>query len=160
MSMCRVFSCIVAKGVLLWPVHSLGKTLLAFALLHFVLQGQTCLLFQVSLDFYFCIPVPYDEKDIFFGCSLQKVLYVFIESFNFSFFSITGQGIDLDYCDIEKFALEMTRDHSAIFEIASKYCILDSFVDYDGYSISSKGFSPTVVHIMVIQVKFTHSSPS
>ena len=51
MSMCRVFSCVVAKGFLLWPVHSLGKTLLAFALLHFVLQGQTCLLIQVSLDF-------------------------------------------------------------------------------------------------------------
>ena len=27
------------------------KTLLAFALLHFVLQGQTCLFLQVSLDF-------------------------------------------------------------------------------------------------------------
>ena len=26
---------------------------------------------------------------------------VFIELFNFSFFSITGWGIDLDYCDIE-----------------------------------------------------------
>ena len=33
----------------------------------------------------------------------------------------------------------MNRDHSVIFEIASKYWILDSFVDYDGYSISSKG---------------------
>ena len=31
--------------------------------------------------------------------------------------------IDLDYCDIEWFALEMNRDHSVIFEIASKYCI-------------------------------------
>ena len=31
---------------------------------------------------------------------------VFIKLFNFSFFSITGQGIDLDYCDIEWFALE------------------------------------------------------
>ena len=30
------------------------------------------------------------------------------------------------------------------------YCISDSFVDYDGYSISSKGFLPTVVDIMVI----------
>ena len=57
---------------------------------------------------------------------------------------------DLDYCDIEWFALEMNRDHSVIFEIASKYCLLDSFVDYDGYSISSKGFLPTVVDIMVI----------
>ena len=49
-----------------------------------------------------------------------KVLYVFIEPFNFSFFSVTGWGIDLDYCDIEWFALEMNRDHSVVFEIASK----------------------------------------
>ena len=63
-------------------------------------------------------------------------------------FSITGQGIDLDYCNTEWFALEMNRDHSVIFEIASKYRILDSFVDYDGYSISSSGFLPTVVDIM------------
>ena len=40
--------------------------------------------------------------------------------------------IDLDYCDIEWFALEMKRDHSVVFEIASKYCISDSFVDHDG----------------------------
>ena len=53
----------------------------------------------------------------------------------------------------------MNRVHSVVFKIASKYCILDSFVDYDGYSISSKWFLPTVVDIMVIWVKFTHSSP-
>ena len=52
----------------------------------------------------------------------------------------------------------MDRDHSFGFEIASKYCISDSFVDHDGYSISCKGFLPTVVDIMVIWVKFTHSS--
>ena len=28
------------------------------------------------------------------------------EPFNFSFFSITGRGVDLDYHDIEWFALE------------------------------------------------------
>jgi len=56
----------------------------------------------------------------------------------------------LDYRDIEWFALETNRDHSVIFEIASKYCISGSFVDHDGYSISSKGFLPTVVDIMVI----------
>ena len=54
-------------------------------------------------------------------------------------FSITGQGTDLDYCDIQWFALETNRDHSVVFETAPKYCILDSFVDYDSYSISSKG---------------------
>ena len=66
------------------------------------------------------------------------------------FFSITGQGIALDYCDGEWFALEMNREHSVVFEIASKYYISDSCVDYDGYSISSKGFLPTVVGIIVI----------
>ena len=59
-------------------------------------------------------------------------------------------GIDLDYCETEWFALERNRDHSVIFEIASTYCVLDPFVDYNGYSISSKGFLPTVVDIMVI----------
>ena len=51
MSICRVFSCVVGRGCLLRPVRSLGKTLLTFALLHFVLQDQICLLLQVSLDF-------------------------------------------------------------------------------------------------------------
>ena len=61
-----------------------------------------------------------------------------------------GWGIDLDYHDIEWFVLETNRDHSVVFEIASKYSILDSFVDYDGYSISSKGFLPTVLDTVVI----------
>ena len=49
MSMCRVFSCVVGRGCLLWPVHFLGKILLAFALLYSVFQGQICLLLQVFL---------------------------------------------------------------------------------------------------------------
>ena len=84
-------------------MFSLDKTLLAFALFHFVSQDQTC------------------------------------------------QGIDLVYCDVEWFALEMNCDHSVIFEIAPKYCILDLFfIDYEGFTISSNGFLPTVVDIMVI----------
>ena len=75
---------------------------------------------------------------------------IVIELFNFSFFSITGWGIDLDYCDVEWFALETNRDHSVIFEIPSKYCILNSFVEHDGYCISSEGFLPAIVDIMVI----------
>ena len=51
---------------------------------------------------------------------------------------------------IEWFALGTNRDHSVVFEVASKYCMSDSFVDRDGYSISSKGFLPTVVDIIVI----------
>ena len=51
MSMCRVFSCVVGRGCLLWTVRSLGRTTLAFALLHSVLKGHICLLLQVFLDF-------------------------------------------------------------------------------------------------------------
>ena len=75
---------------------------------------------------------------------------MFIEPFNFSFFSISGWDIDLDYCDTEWFALETNRGHSVVFETVSRYCISDSSVDYEGYSISSKGFLPTVVDVMVI----------
>ena len=72
-----------------------------------------------------------------------------MEPYHFSFFSITCWSIDLDYHDIEWFGLG-NKQRPVILEIASKYCISDSFVDYDGYSISSKGFLPTVVDIMVI----------
>ena len=33
--------------------------------------------------------------------------------------------------DTEWFALETNRDHSVVFEIIPKYCILDPFVDYE-----------------------------
>ena len=66
--------------------------------------------------------------------------------------SISKIPLQKNYRETENsgFALEMKRDHSVIFEIASKYCISDSFADYYGYSISSKGFLPIVVDIMVI----------
>ena len=80
----------------------------------------------------------------------EGLVDLLVEPFSISFFSIIGWGIDLDYRDIEWFALEMNRDNSIIFEIAPKYCILGSFVDYEGYSISSKGFLPTLVDIMFI----------
>ena len=46
--------------------------------------------------------------------------------------------------------LEMNRDYSVVFKFVSKYCILDSFVDFEGHSIYSKGFLPTVVDTIVI----------
>ena len=49
------------------------------------------------------------------------------------------------------------RDHSVVFEIYSSTVLETLFVDYKGYSISSKGFLPKVVDIMVIWVKFAHS---
>ena len=66
MSMCRDISCVLGRWCLLWPVCSLGKNLLSFAMLHFVLQGQLACHSRYLLMPYFWIPVPCDEKDIFF----------------------------------------------------------------------------------------------
>ena len=163
MSMCRVFSCVVGRGCLIWPLHSLGKTLLAFVLFFFFFLYSKAKFASYSMSLltsHFCIPVPYNEEDIYLGVSSRRSCRSsWNQPFNFSFFSITGQGIDLDYSDIEWFALAKNRDHSVIFEISSKYWILDSFVDYDGCSISFKGFLTTVIDIIVIWGKFTHSSP-
>ena len=66
---------------------------------------------------------------------LRKTIHQLLWHYN-------GWGLDLDYCDIEWFALEMNRDHSIIFETAPKYCISDSFVDHDGYSIFLRDSCP------------------
>ena len=61
-----VISWVVGRGCLLWPMCSLDKILLAFALLHFVLKAKLVCYSWYLLTSCFCIPVPYDEKDIFF----------------------------------------------------------------------------------------------
>ena len=68
------------------------------------------------LTYYFCIPVPYNVKDIFFGVLVLEGLVGLHRTIQLQVFSITGWGIDLDCHDIEWFALQMNRDHSVIFE--------------------------------------------
>ena len=55
-----VESCVVGRGCLLWPVHSLGKSLLVFA----CIPRPNLPVTQCFLTSYFCIPVAYNEKDI------------------------------------------------------------------------------------------------
>ena len=75
---------------------------------------------------------------------------VSVEPLNVNFFGVTGWGIGLDYHDIEWFALQTNRDHSVVFEMASKYSVSESCVDHDGQFISSVGFLPALLDIMVI----------
>jgi len=74
MSRCRLISCVVGRGCWLWPVHSFGKIRLAFALLHFVPQGQTCLLLQVLLDFLLLHSSPLWWKGYLFLILVLEVL--------------------------------------------------------------------------------------
>ena len=65
-----------------------------------------------------------------------------------SFFSVTGRGIHLAYCDTEWFGLETEIILSFLrLHPSTAFCTL---VDYDGYSTFSKGFLSTVVDITVI----------
>ena len=73
-STCRVVFCVVGRGCLVCSFHSLRKTLLACALLHFVLQGQTCLLLQVS-------PVPTNIVGQFPFCHTPSIIIYYIEFF-------------------------------------------------------------------------------
>ena len=157
MSMCRVVSYVVGGGCLLWIVHSLGKTLLAFALFHSVLQGQTCLLLQGSLNFLllhssslwwkvhlFCLLVLECLRGLHRTIQLQLLQpYCLGHRLGLRWYWMVCLGNKSSFCR---------------FWDCIQVCISDSFVDHDGYSIPSKGFLPTVVDIMVIWVKFTHSS--
>ena len=71
---CVESSLVFGRGYLLWPVCSLGKTLLAFEMLHFVFQGQTCLLFQLSLDSLLLHSNPLWWKGLFFTLVLEAVV--------------------------------------------------------------------------------------
>ena len=153
MSMCRVFSYVVGRGCLLWPVCSLGKTLLAFALLNFVPQDQ-----GISWFLTFAFQSPVMKRTSRTNIVLEGLVglhrpiqlqllqhYWLSHRLGLRWYWMVCLGNELrSFCH---------------FWDCIQYCILDSFVDYDGYSISSKGFLPTVVDIKVIWVKTTHSSP-
>ena len=62
----------------------------------------------------------------FFLVLVLEGLSVLHRTMQFSFFGISGWGIDLDNCDIEWFALDTNRDHSGFFEIVLKNHLLDS----------------------------------
>ena len=63
---------------------------------------------------------------IFFGVLVLKGLVGLHRTIQLQLLQCYWWDIDLDYCDIEWFTLEMNRDHSVVFEIASKYYISDS----------------------------------
>ena len=129
MSMCTVFSCVIGRGCLLSPGCSLGKTLLAFALLHSVLHGQICLLLQVFFDFWLLHSSPLNEKDIFWGVLVLQVLVGLHRAIQLQLLQHywSGHRFGLPWYWI----VSLENEQSVVFEIASKYCISDSFVDCD-----------------------------
>ena len=112
---------------------------------------------EVSLDFILLYSNPLWLKDIFFLVLVLENLAGLHRIGQFQLLQHQWLVQRLGFCDVEWSPLERNWNHSVIFEIVPKYCILDSSVDYEGYSISSKKFLPTVVDIMVIWIKSAHS---
>ena len=128
------------------------KNWLAFALLHFVLQSQTCLFLLISLDSLLFHSNPMMKRTSFLGVRSRRSCK---SSASLALLVGTWLGV-LWYWIV---CLGNEQRSFCRFEIASKNCISGSFVDCDGYSISSKVFLPIVVDIMVIWIKFARSSP-
>ena len=141
MPMWTVVSCVFGRRCLLWPACSLGKTLLAFALINFILQSQTCLLFQL----YFWLPTsvfqsPMMKRTSFFAVSSRR-------SCTQTWITIMLNGLHEKQT---KIILPFLRLHpSTAFQT----------LEYEDQSIPSKGLFPTVVDIMVIWIKLSNSYP-
>ena len=167
-SMCRVISWVVGKGSLLWPACSLDKTHVSLCPASFCNSRPNLpVILGIFLTSYFHIPTSYDEKNIFFFFFLVLVLESLVGlhrtiQLQLLWHQWLGHRLGLLWCWMVCLGNELKSFWvffccCFVFEIVPTYCILDSLVDSKGYSISSKEFLPTVVDIMVIWIKFTHS---
>ena len=155
--MCKIISCVVGKGYLLWPVCSLDKTLLAFVLFHLVLQ--ICLLFQVFLDFLFSHSNPLWWKGYLFLVLVLEDLVGLHRTGQLQLLWRQQLGHRLGLLWFSMVCLGNKLRSFCNFLDCTQVLHLDSFVNYAGYSISSKGFLSIVVYIMVIWIKFFNSCP-
>ena len=138
MSMCRVFSCVVGRGCLLWPVCSLGKTLLAFALLHSIFQGQICLLLQVFLDFLLLHSSPLWWKGHLFWVLVLKRLVGLHRTVQLQLIQHywLGHRLGLLWCWMVCLGNNLRLFYH--FWDCTQVLYFGLFVDFKGYSISSK----------------------
>ena len=137
---------LLEEGVCYDQCILLGKTLLAFALLPFVLQGQTCLLLQVSFDFLLLYSSFLWWKGHLFLVLVLEDLVGLHKTIQLQLFQHYWLGHRLWL--LWYWMTCIRNDQRSFCHFWD--CTSDSSVDYEGYSISSKGFLPTVVGIMVI----------
>ena len=148
--MCRVFFWIVGRGCVLWSVHSLGKTLLAFALIHSVFQSQISRYYRYWLCTLAFHSLMMKRTSLFLALVLEGLvsLHRTIQLLQYYWLGHKLNSLPWKRTDI---ILSFLRLNTSI--------ILGTLVDYEGYSISPEGLLSTVLDTMFILIKFTHSSP-
>ena len=158
--MCRDISWVVKMGVCHDMCVLLTK-LLVFALLHFVLQGQICLLSQVSFGFLLLQCNLLWWKGHLFVCVCVLVLKGVVSlhrdnQFQLIWHQWLKHRLGLLWYWMVLFGNEL---RSFCSEIAPSYCILTVWLTMKATPFFAEGFLPTVVDIMVIWIKFSPSCP-
>ena len=154
--MCRIFFCVWKRVFAMTNVFSWQNSVSLWPASFCVLA---CLLLQVSLDFLLLHSSPYNEKDIFFGVLVLEDIVDLHRTIQFQLLQHYWLGNRLGslWFWMVCFGNEQRSFHR--FLDCPQVLHFRLFVDYESQSISSKGFLPIVVDIMVIWVKFIHSTP-
>ena len=111
------------------------------------------------LTSYFCIPVPYNEKDIFFGVLVLEGLMGLHRTIQLQLLQHYWLGDRLGLLWYWVVWLGNEQRSFCCFWDCIQVVHFGLFCWLWGLLHSSKGFLSTVVEIMVMWVKFTHSSP-
>ena len=157
MSMCRVFSCVVGRGCLLWPVSSFWQnSVRLWSATLCTPRPNLCVTPDISWLPTFALQSPIMKKTSFLGVSSRRSCRPSRTVQLLHYFWL-GHRCGLSWY----WMVSLGKWTEIILSFLRLYPSIAfwTLVDYDGYSISSKGFLPTVVDITIIWVKLTHCSP-
>ena len=158
MSMCRVFSCVVRRGCWLWPVHSWQNSVSLCPASFHIPRPNLPVIPGVSGLPTCAFQSPIMKGHLFWVLVLKGLLCLH-RTIQLQVFQHYWLGHRLGLLWYWMVCLGNEQRSFCHLSDCIQLLHLDSFVDYDGYSISPKGFLPTVVDIMVIWIKFTHPNP-
>ena len=153
MSMCRVFSCVVGRGCLLWPVRSLGKTLLSLCAPSFCTPRPNLPVTPgVSWLPTFAFQSPIMKRTSLLGVSSKRSCRS-SHTIQLQLLQHYWSGHRLGLLWYWMVCLGNKQRSFCYFWDCTQELHFRLFVDYEGCFISSKGFLLTVVDIMVIWIK-------
>ena len=143
MLICRVVACVTRKECLLWPVHFLGKTRLAFA--YFILYSQAKLASYSGylLTFHLLHSNPLWWKGHLFLVLVLEGLVGLHRTVQLQLLQHQWLGHRLGLLWCWMVCLRNEPRLFCRFDIVPKQYILGSSVDSEGSSISCQGFLPS-----------------
>ena len=102
------------------------------------------------LTSYFCIPISYNEKASFLDDSSRRSCMSSQNHATSASSALLVRAQTWIIMILNGLPQKRTEIILSFLKLHAENCTSESFVDYDCYSISSKGFLPTGVDIMVI----------